>query len=817
MSYYKKVVGFSVTKTISILLLFVALGFLIYSNSLDVPFIFDDVPRIQKNPQVRIDNFSFTELREAAFGKSSPKNRPIGNITFALNYYFHQYSLPGYHIVNIIIHILNGMLLYLFINNTLNIMGCGIWDVRCASKKSSKDKTQSTSFNHHAVTFDQSINSSFIAFFAALFWLVNPVHTQSVTYIVQRLNSLAAMFFIMSFLFYVKGRIVQKRSSSNPESAKSSKLKAQSKISALKFGRSLHYLWFIGSALTWILALGCKQIAATLPFFVFLYEWYFFQDLSREWLKHTLKYFFAILVLFGLTAFALTDLNPLEKIISGYAQKDFTLIERVLTEFRVVIYYLGLLFYPHPSRLKLYYDFGISHSLIDPITTLLSFGAIIGLIVLAFYLARKDRLISFCIVLFFGNLIIESSIIPLAIIFEHRTYLPSMFVCLLVVVLVFRYLRKKWIAAGILCAAILVFSIWTYQRNIVWKDAVSLWSDNVQKTPNKAGPRNGLGLALFEQSRIEEAIFQYREALRIKPDDAEIHNNLGVALEGHGSIKKAIHHYSQAIFIRPDYAEALNNLGVALARQGKDKEAIDRYSQALRINPDYAEAHNNLGLVLARQGRLKEAIIHYSQALRMNADYAEGHYNLGLALEGLGRFNEAFHHYSEALRIKPAYGEAHINLGNILVREGRTAEAVRHYTIALRINPDFEQAHNNLGFILAQQGKTDEAIRHYHKAILIKPAFVQALSNLAVAYTTKGKYDEAISWYKKIIDLRPDGAGAYYNMACIYSTKNKIEESIDCLKKSIENGFKDWDLLKTDKDLENIRNSSFFKELLKNH
>jgi len=779
MSYYKKVVGFSVTKTISILLLFVALGFLIYSNSL-----------------------------EAAFGKSSPKKRQIGNITFALNYYFHQYNLAGYHVVNIITHILNGILLYLFINITLRVL----------KAESSKPKGENKN------PIPESIDSSFIAFFAALFWLVNPVHTQSVTYIVQRLNSLAAMFFIMSFLFYVKGRIVQKRGSHNPEPDKNTQQKTQKKKSKTRNSRDIpqrtaryHYIWFSGSALAWMLALGCKQIAATLPIFIYLYEWYFFQNLSKDWLKHTLKYFFAILVLFGLTTFALTDLNPLEKIISGYAQKDFTLMERVLTEFRVVIYYLGLLFYPHPSRLRLDYDFPLSHSLINPVTTLLSIGAIIGLIVLAFYSARKDRLISFCIVWFFGNLIIESSIIPLAIIFEHRTYLPSMFVCLLVVVLVFRYIRKKWIAAGILCAAILVFSIWTYQRNIVWKDAVSLWSDNVQKTPNKAGPRNGLGLALFEQGRIEEAIFQYREALRIKSDDAEIHNNLGVALEKRGNIKKAIIHYSQAIRIRPDYAEALNNLGVALARQGKDKEAIYRYSQALRINPDYAEAHNNLGLVLVRQGRLKEAIVHYSQALRMKADYAEGHYDLGVALEGLRRFNEAFHHYSEALRIKPAYGEAHINLGNILVREGRIAKAVIHYTAALRINPDFEQAHNNLGFILAQQGKTDEAIRHYHKAILIKPAFVQALSNLAVAYTTKGKYDEAISWYNKIIDLRPDGAGAYYNMACIYSTKNKIEESIDCLKKAIENGFKDWDLLKTDKDLENIRSSSFFKELLKNH
>jgi hypothetical protein len=196
---------------------------------------------------MRITDFGFNEIRKAAFGKHSPQNRPVGNITFALNYYFHQYSLAGYHVVNIIIHVLNGILLYLFINNTLRVLKA------VSSKPKGENKKP----------IPESINSSFIPFFAAFFWLVNPVHTQSVTYIVQRLNSLAAMFFIMSFLFYIKGRISQRQSSSitkTEKNANSSKVK--SKINFFMSGRSLHYLWYTGSALTWILALGCKQTAA---------------------------------------------------------------------------------------------------------------------------------------------------------------------------------------------------------------------------------------------------------------------------------------------------------------------------------------------------------------------------------------------------------------------------------------------------------------------------------------------------------------------------------------------------------------------------
>jgi tetratricopeptide (TPR) repeat protein len=727
----------SLIKSSLILLLFAALSFLIYSNTLNVPFVFDDVLRIQENEQVRIENFSFAELREAAFAKKCTENRPVANITFALNYYLHQYNLPGYHVVNIVIHILTGFFMYFFIRITLLVLRA--------------EKKGSTS---------ESTNPSFIAFLAALFWLVNPVHTQSVTYIVQRQNSLAAMFFVISFLFYVKGRISQRQSSGtakldkntkgNLQKGKSLKLKAQSRTIALNSGSKLNYLWFAGSGLTWILALGCKENAATLPFFAILYEWYFFQDLSREWLKNNLKYFLGIFILFCLIAVLYLGSDPLEMILKNrdYARGEFTFSERVLTQFRVVIYYLGLLFYPHPSRLRLDYDFPLSHSLINPVTTLLSLGAIIGLIVLAFYLAKKDRLISFCIFWFFGNLIIESTVIPLAIIYEHRTYLPSMFVCLLVVILAFRYIRQKWVVVGFMCAVVFVFSIWTYQRNMVWKDAVTLWSDNVNKSPKKFRPRMNLADALFKQGKLEKAIFHFQEAIKMDPENEKAHLLLGKAFNALGRVDEAIHHYSEALRIKPEYPEALVQLGNALESKGNSDGAIRHYVEALRIKPDYEGALNNMGVALMRQGRLEDA----------------------------------FYYFSEVVRI----------------------------------NPEFVQAYNNMGYILAQQNRTEEAIRNYKKAISIEPDFVQALNNLAVAYTGKGEYDKAIALFKKIIRLRPTSPIVYYYMASIYSEQNKIQDSIDCIKNAIRTGFKDWELIKTDKNLQNLRNSQSFKEFLKN-
>ena len=157
-------------------------------------------------------------------------------------------------------------------------------------------------------------------FFTVFIWLVHPVQTQSVTYVVQRMNAMAAMFYVMSFLLYVKARLAE--------------------------GKQKRWLLFLGCILAGILALGSKEIAATLPFFIFLYEWYFFQDLSLIWLK---RHFFAIIgisTLFIIVLFMYMGKHPIAFILSGYQIRDFTLMERVLTEFRVVIFYMSLLIFP---------------------------------------------------------------------------------------------------------------------------------------------------------------------------------------------------------------------------------------------------------------------------------------------------------------------------------------------------------------------------------------------------------------------------------------------------------------------------------------
>lgn len=566
-------------RTVLTLLAFVTLGLLIYSNTLKASFYFDDAPNIVRNPYFRlIKEPNLKNLAWAAFN-SPCSNRPIANISFALTYYFHKENVIGFHAINIIIHILAGILLYFFIRTTLNI------------------PSLRSRYKH---------NSS-IAFFAALFWLVHPIQTQSVTYIVQRMNGMAAMFYVLSFLLYVKGRLVKQDQRSWP--------------------------WFAGCALAGILALGSKEIAATLPFFIFLYEWYFFQDLSKAWLRRCFPYVIGTFIFLGLLVFFYIGSNPLDYISSGYKHRDFTLTQRVLTQFRVVVCYISLMAYPHPGRLNLDHDFSLSNSLFDPITTSLSLGVIVALIALAFLIAKKERLASFCIFWFFGNLAIESSVIPLEIMFEHRVYLPSMFFFLLTVALAHRFIKQDWAVVGALTAVTVLFCLWTYQRNSVWGDPTIFWADVVKKSPRRARAYNYLGVAYGKRNNFATAMRNFEIALEIDPEFSDAHSNLGVALARHGQFDEAIAHYTEALRIKPGFANVHNNLAIALAQQGNLEQAMAHYARALRVKPDFAEAHYNLANLLVKKGKIEEAVEHYHQALRTRPGFARARHDLKTALQ----------------------------------------------------------------------------------------------------------------------------------------------------------------------------------------
>jgi tetratricopeptide (TPR) repeat protein len=182
--------------------------------------------------------------------------------------------------------------------------------------------------------------------------------------------------------------------------------------------------------------------------------------------------------------------------------------------------------------------------------------------------------------------VIESSVIGLEIIFEHRNYLPSMMAVLLALVLIFPVLSHPSLKVVFLCIVMLLFSFWTFERNKVWTDKITLWSDCAAKSPNKARP----------------------------------HNNLGVALKKEGRVHEAIEHFKQTIAIDPQFTEAYNNLGNSYMKIARSEEAIKQYKMALSLAPEDPRIHMNIGHALVKRWQLEEALLHYGEAFRLNPD-----------------------------------------------------------------------------------------------------------------------------------------------------------------------------------------------------
>ena len=564
--------------------LILAAGLLAYGGSLWGPFVFDD--RLHLVDETRLQHlWPIGEL----IGKSI---RPVADLTFAVNYALGGTNVFRYHLFNLAIHLGAGCMLFGILRRT---------------------------FLTYRLKKRYGKMASSLSGAAALLWVVHPLNTQAVMYVIQRAELLMGFFYLSTLYCLIRFA-----------------------------GEPRKGFWKTGAIACCALGMGSKAIMVTAPAVVFLYDAVFLAGSWKETFRQRGGLYGGLAATWGILLWMLVPLSRGEDISVGASVPGVTAVSYALTQPEVILHYVRLSFWPQP--LVFDYNWPIVRGMSAALLPGLLIGGLLGITLFAL---RQGWPAGFLGAWFFGILAPTSSFFPIAdCAFEYRVYLSLVSICAGMVVTGYEVLKRvfgsrealaRMVAAGMVVVGVGVFSGMTIGRHFDYKTEVTLWQDTVRKRPGNWRAQHNLGRALEREEKLEEAIQSYRQAIRLKPDSVQAYNSLGATLARQGKGEEAIESYRHALGIDPNAADVHSNLGVALGRLGRVEEARKEFEEAIRINPNAADAHNNLGMALGQLGRLEEAREEFEKAIGIEPDNASYRRNLATALEMLGRRKGEIH------------------------------------------------------------------------------------------------------------------------------------------------------------------------------
>lgn len=587
-------------------------GLAVYSSSFSGSFVLDDHRTILNSVRIR-QLLPLSDWQSQLAGLLSGR-RPVVDATLAINYAVGELNVVGYHVVNLLIHLLAGLTLYGIVGRTL-----------------SREPLR-TRFH---------VASPYIAITVALLWIVHPLQTQSVTYLIQRSESLMGLFYLLTLYCLIRGAASTRA-----------------------------WAWYVAGTITCALGFGCKAVMLTAPVAVLLYDRAFVSRSLTETFRLRWRFYLAL----AATWSALWCTSVAQSVLAtdktratvGFSFHGISPLDYLLTQAGVIAHYLRLSLWPQPLCLD--YGWPVAQTLgaIVPAGLLVVF--LLGATVWA---CLRRPALGYAGAWFFLILSPTSSFVPIRDpAFEHRMYLPLAAVIVVAVCGAFALGaavaarlavndRVRRAAAGcvVACAALSLGAV-TYQRNEVYRSELAAWQDVVAKRPQNHRGQYNLGKILLDADRLDEAARALELAIRIDPDGEK----------------------------------ALYNLGKTRARQGKPDEAMRWYNDALRVNPNMGQAHSDIGNILARRGLFAESIERYEEAIRVEPTYVRAYANLGNVLLGRQLPAEAVDVLRTAVGIDP--GEARIRylLGSALLAMGAVPEAIAEFRVTLELDPSHARA-----------------------------------------------------------------------------------------------------------------------------
>jgi hypothetical protein len=526
------------------------LSIALYLNSLNNSFHFDDHPNILDNPYIR--NLKDVSLFLKGIGSYVGIPRVLTMLSFAINYHFHRFNVWGYHLVNLILHVFCGILAFLVARALFSL-----------------------EFEGEAHPDKLKINLS--SFLSALIFVSHPVQVNTVTYIVQRNEGLATFFYLLSLFLFISG--------------------------SFKKGWK-KFLLFLGSGGSFLCSIFSKETGFTVPLTVIFFDFIFICKSKKDKLKRLKIYLPLSLILIIYMLFFLRG-GVLHLLVEKSREGMITPWHYLLTQANVIIQYFKLLFLPLPHWLNVDHDFPLYRSLFE-YPTFLSISILLFLIALAAYLINKKRLISFCIFFFFIVLAPSSSIIPLwDFMVEYRLYLPLLSYALILAMgfgylyqFLARHCSKKMafgIVSGVSVLLISSYSALTIERNHIFKDDLTLWTDAAKKSPYKVRVHHNLGKAYVERGNFDKAIQEGEIALRLianldRNENVKfVLNLLGGAYFVKGETDVALRVFQRAIEVDPNFATSYYNVSCVYATKKERDKALEYLKKAISLDQKYKE------------------------------------------------------------------------------------------------------------------------------------------------------------------------------------------------------------------------------------
>jgi len=779
-------------------------GVITYSNSFSGPYIFDDTTSIPENPHIR----SLWPIWEAMKGPSQQTvdGRPILCLSLAINYQISKLDVWSYHLVNLLIHLGCGMLLYGIVRRTLltgKLVG----------------------------TFARAAWP--LALVCAVLWLVHPLNTGSVTYIVQRAESLMGLFYLLTLYLAIRGWTGPK---------------------------SVSRYWFAGSVAACAIGMGCKEVMFTAPILLLIYDMVFIAPRPAEALSRRWRLYASLAATWAILA-ALVAKGPRHESVGfGF---DISPWDYAATQCNVIIHYLKLCFWP--TKLSLDYDWPIARELSDYSVN----GAMLLVLLagVAFVVATKPKwgFLGLWVFLILGP---TSSFLPIAteVAAEHRMYLPLIGPVVAVVLVAYFACKRlseankhaeRTVMAVCLAAAFsltVLLGAMTHRRNIDYRSRISIWQDVTEKLPANARGHHNLGVALSDVEEHRQAVEHYEKALAIRPTyvavlahrgasynklgehekaladfkralELDPHNEKaiigrGVASQALGQLDEAIDRFKEATVAHPNSAIAWSNLGSTydrmkdyekalecfnkaievdpafinawvnrgLTRTKKDlwQKAIDDYSQAIRLDPNHVEAHSNRATAHQHLGDLDKALADFTKVIELDSSLAAGYRGRGSIYIDRKDFDRALADYDKLVDFHPDDPESYVARGNAYGTAGRTVEAINEFLHAIDIDPESFSAHSSAAIAYRDSGNFEQADKHFGLAIRLRPESAVAHNNRGISRGKSGKFDLAIEDFTKAIELDPNQASAYNNRGMAWGNQGKYAEAIADFTQAIE-------------------------------